>query len=271
MENNKISQIVQQLKKLDLSLYPLEDVSALFNAVATIPIMVTTLHPGRIIVRGQNYDPKADYTIPSRHTYKPQSLNKDYQRASTPFQTMFYGSITDEDIDKATEDDNVPLARHIIMTEIGKTIKEDIDEETIVYSSWVVLEDIDLVSVIQSDAYKTPSKLVLDLQKDFKTKFGHLPEMDFIYFIASEFSKEDASLKEDYKYFISALFAENCCNLGYDGVAYPSVRTDGAGMNVAIKPEAVDKKMRLIKADEVDFLKKDMLVSSIAQRKIIGD
>jgi hypothetical protein len=271
MGNNKINQIVQLLKKQDLALYPLEDVLSLFRTIGSFPIIVTTLHPGRIIVRGQNYDSTADYTIPSRHSYKPEKLNTTYQRASTPLQTMFYGSITDEDIEKTAIDDNIPLARHIIMTEIGKTVKEDADKETVVFSSWVVLEDINLVSVIQSDAYKTPSKSIRNLQRDFKTKFGNLPEMDFINFVASEFSKEDASSEEDYKYLISAWFSKVCCDLGYDGVAYPSVRAGGSGLNVAIKPEAVDKKMKLIRADEVDIVREDMSVSEVARRNIIED
>lgn len=269
MENNKIDQVVQQLRNLNLALNPLEDILALFRKMGPFPIIVTTLHPGRIIVRGQNYDPQADYSIVSRHTYKPQEKNQTYQRASTPLQTMFYGSITDEDIDETGVDENKPLARHIIMTEIGKTLKENANKETVVFSSWGVLEDINLVSVIQSNTYETPSKLILNLQKDFKTKFGNLPEMNFINFIASEFSKEDASSKEDYKYLISAWFSKVCCDLGYDGVLYPSVRAGGAGMNVAIKPEAVDKKMKLIQADEFDFIREGMAISSTAQRNVI--
>ena len=68
MGNNNINQIVQLLKKQDLALYPLEDVLSLFRTIGSFPIIVTTLHLGRIIVRGQNYDSTADYTIPSRHS-----------------------------------------------------------------------------------------------------------------------------------------------------------------------------------------------------------
>lgn len=264
MTLEKIKKIVEDLRNLDLSKKPEKEIISLFAKAAEFPVVHSIIYPGRIIVRGQNYDSSANYSIPARHSFKPQNTNDTYQRASLPSQTMFYGAVT-----AFEEGDNVPLARHIIITEIAEIVKDKVDKETIVFSSWEVIEELNLISIIQSEDYKTPSKIVLDLQETYKMISQNQPGVEFMNFISSEFSKEDVSKEEDFKYIISALYAKMMCDFGFDGVAYPSVRAGGAGMNVAIKPDAVNKKMRLVCAYEVDFERKGMEVTQVASREII--
>lgn len=253
----KIHQIVKTLKKLDLSKYPTNEILKQFKLSKVVPTIISTLHPGKIIVRGQCFDASADYTFINRHSYKPQQSNKTYQRASTPLQTMFYGAITAEE-----EEENMPVAEHIVFTEI-QTPKEF---QTIVYSHWEVIEDIELLSIVQSGTYSTPSKGVLSLQQLYKKEFKKHPGVEFMNFIASEFSKEQ--IRDDYDYVISGWYAKMACELGYYGVEYPSVKVGGAGMNVAINPKAVDTKMKFIKAYECDFKKEGMQINEVARRNI---
>ena len=42
---------------------------------------------------------------------------------------------------------------------------------------------------------------------------------------------------------------------GYDGIYFPSVRTDGQGFNLAIKPEIVNQKLKLVYAGECTIFK----------------
>lgn len=255
-QNDRIREIINDLKNLRLSSYPRENILNLFAQVyGNIPIVVATVHPNRIIVRGQIYDPKADYTFESRHSYKPVELNTTYQRASVPSRTAFYGSVTSLD-----HDNEEPLARVTIISEIGKILEDEtVTQEEYVFSSWEVLDELNLVAIIQSHEYPKACNFVKEIRKDYETKFCNFYEREFMDYIASEFAKKD--IKEDYEYMISAWYSQIIYDSCYDGVAYPSVKMGGAGMNVAIKPESVNEKLKLIGASKFKFIKKEKLVS----------
>ena len=55
----------------------------------------------------------------------------------------------------------------------------------------------------------------------------------------------------------------------FDGIYYPSVRIDGAGMNVAILPEIVDTKMKFLGAVDCDVIRNDMDIRIIDKRKSV--
>lgn len=71
-------------------------------------------------------------------------------------------------------------------------------------------------------------------------------------FLAEEFSKE---IEHHTDYMISAIFSELISNHSHlDGVLYPSVRVQGDGFNIAIKPESC-KKIGLYVAGECSIYK----------------
>ena len=67
-------------------------------------------------------------------------------------------------------------------------------------------------------------------------------------YFANEFGKAD--IKDDSDYLVSAIFADICVSHGVDGILYPSIWVEGRGFNIALKPESVEQKMRLIAAGE---------------------
>ena len=84
-----ISTLIDNLKQLDLSTYPKDEIMSLFNQVGKIGYVIVTFHRGKSVMRarlnynGERFEKKSDYS------FKPQNFNKTYQRASTPNQTMF--------------------------------------------------------------------------------------------------------------------------------------------------------------------------------------
>lgn len=48
-------------------------------------------------------------------------------------------------------------------------------------------------------------------------------------------------------YAFSLLLAEELLRIGFDGLSYPSSRCDGYGLNMAISPDSVDRKLRCVK------------------------
>ena len=109
-------------------------------------------------------------------------------------------------------------------------------------------------------------KLIKELEERFNNEFGDMGSLKFLDFIASEFAKSDTA--EDYYYMISAIFSALVCNNEkFDGIYYPSVRTSGAGMNVAILPEVVDAKMRFLGAVDCDVIRKGLNIEILEKRK----
>lgn len=260
----QIKKIVNALKTLDLSAYPTESILEQFNSLSSlIPIIETKFYPRRIIIRGQLFNPDADYTMVSRHSYKPHNLTTEYQRANIPTKPMFYGAVT-----ALTEKEDAPIARMTIMKEIGEiATNEKVLEETYIFSAWEVIEEIKLVTIIQNTGYERPSALVQKLQKQFKYTFRNTPGAEFMNYISSEFAKADT--EDDFKYMISAWYSQIMCDFNYDGVIYPSVRMQGASMNIAIKPEAVDQKLKFISADKFIFKKEGMRITTLDHEYIL--
>lgn len=259
METDNTQVIVNKLNSLELNTYPREEILSSFQGLRTIvPTVAATLECGRIVVRGTSYNSTDNFSQISRFSYKPKHLNTTYQRASIPQNTMFYGSITSNIQEE-------PNARMCVLAEIGRTYREGVPKETLMFSSWTVIKPINLIAIIQSEDYPAPCLQVLLLQRQYKKYFSEFSGRDFMNYIASQFAREDIHNNEDYKYMISAWFSKIVCDGDYDGVIYPSVRIDGAGMNVAIKPQAADEKLKFFGAAKCNVVKEGKNISVIEQ------
>ena len=78
--------------------------------------------------------------------------------------------------------------------------------------------------------------------------------------LPKSFLKKNETEKRLYSYLIPSMFNVEIIisDYGYDGVMYTSVQADGQlGFNVAIKPESVNTKMKLILIYETSLYKKD--------------
>lgn len=87
-------------------------------------------------------------------------------------------------------------------------------------------------------------------------------------YFAKEFSKKNEE-GADYNYLISAIFTEVVTtDHALDGVMYPSVQAGGQlGFNVAITPNAVDKKMKLLVAYETQIKRQERRYILVAKVK----
>ena len=236
---------LDKLRALDLSKYPYYKAKELFRDLGQVGFVINTLHSMKVITRARS---GCGYTNKSDLSYKPQKYNNKCQRASTPNNTMFYGTIAK---------DGCPIdeTRLIAASECSSLLRGGINTsgiEKITFGRWQVIKDIDLVSVVHKDIFADVENnaLLKELHigyEEFIKKFPDIEEKNNLIakFFAEEYSKEN--ITNDYDYFLSAVFSEFVAyDLGYDGVMYPSVQVGGQiGFNVAIKPDAVDNKMRL--------------------------
>lgn len=255
----KHSEIIKNIQAFDLKTATSEDIRKNLQLLERFGVMITTLHPGKKIIRARLSEPKSFKNV-SALSYKPQKFNQIFQRASTPQKTMFYGSIVPE-IQGTTEP---TTARITILFEISEFVRDTktIGELDITFSAWEVTEDIDLVSIVHHKGFQRPTQLSNNLQQQFKKLISdnpelEIPSLEISAFLAGEFAKESIGHHTDYK--ISAIYSE-IVSEKYDGILYPSVRLAGEGINIALKPETVDTKLKFLGASECRLYKNELNV-----------
>lgn len=97
--------------------------------------------------------------------------------------------------------------------------------------------------------------------------------LELVNYMAEEISKDFSDRNQYFKIanFVHYLLRINQKTRDADGIIYPSVPAQGAGFNVAIKPESADAKIRFSNASECHLLKKGMKMTVIPVSDAIVD
>jgi hypothetical protein len=211
------------------------------------------LHPGKEIIRIRPNKPGETFNTRSALSYVPAEFNKKYQRASTPEQTMFYGSVIPEKLEQE-ELQNARITSFLEGSPLMRNPAKIDGDELVTFSKWVVTCDIHLLAIVYHRDFLTASPHTQDLYDAYKqgTKAWSADERDkstaITEFLAAQFAKKDINDHTDYK--ISAIFSQMVVGKGMDGVYFPSVRVDAKGYNVAISPAVADSCLKLVAAGE---------------------
>lgn len=252
----KILEVLDQLSKLDRSLYSYDETKRLIGQLGKFGCILVTLHQGKTLMRARpNYNNER-FTSKSEFIYKPQKFNITYQRASTPQRTMFYASMIPDTIQPGElNNTRVIGAVEALPWLRDKTTK---GYQMISYGRWLVTKDIKLIAVVQHDSFYKESSYTRELAESFNKQTKLYPELQdetiaISDFFAKEFAK--AETNHDYDYLLSAAFTETVVDKGLDGILYPSVRVGGQGFNVAIKPEIADTNLELVVVGECSIYK----------------
>lgn len=260
----EINDIIRKLDQLKLEEHPYEEVKSLLKQVGRIAYMQVCLRKGRSILRGRPNNDGEIFHRKADLSFKPQFLNKTYQRASTPNRTMFYGSILTENLDQ----NELKSARVIGVLEALPWLRDNVTSgyKKITFGRWEVESDLNVIAIIHNEEYRGKSdfsKELFDEYNNYLSKYekdiaekSHL----FHHFLANEFSK-DVTLEFDY--LISAIFTElvtSDLKTPIDGILYPSMRVDGLGFNVALTPEACLKLGLYVVGECSIYKKKDKTV-----------
>ena len=189
-------------------------------------------------------------------TYCPIEKCTSMQRATLPNQTMFYGVISDNQAHQEN-------ARAIITSECSHLCREgitSIGRETFSLSYWEVMKPLHIVSLINDVTFPEvkDNRILNQLREAFTLFHGEIKSTEdekvISRFISSEFTKV---AKENYEYLVSATIATDIIkDMDFDGIVYPSVQLGGqAGLNIAITPKAVNRKLKFRRTLEQTFYK----------------
>lgn len=256
---------IDKLKKLNLSKYPINEINEIMKEFGKFAVVVTTLHKGKTIIRARPNESNETFKTVSEISYKPAKLNTDFQRASTPNTTMFYGCVVPDNI----ENEEFNNARVTATLEASKLYRQEIEsgEEKITFSRWTVTKDIPLIAIVYHKDFINNSSHTNELHTAYQVFLENNPKEtaksnSVTEYLASEFAKKETP--HDYDYLISALFTELVISQGFAGVYYPSVRAEGKGFNVAIHPEFVNNNMKAIVSGECTLYKngKDVVLDN---------
>ena len=246
----------QKLENLDVKNSSVEEVRLLFETIENIPAITATLNIGTCIHRtrmGRGY-----YT-PKELTYRNPDLCTSIQRASLPYESVFYGCLADNQR-------HLENGRALGLMECSRLVRDmnGFGREYVTASVWEITSPIHVVSFITDQTYKGVKKLseqvkfFIQLYKEKHKNVGPI-ERRAGRLIDREFCKDI----EDYRdYLITATLVHDMLydsNENFDAVIYPSVQAKGdLGLNVAIKPEIADKKLRLWRViDQTHYRNKD--------------
>lgn len=247
---------IEQLKALDLSKYPIAKLDRLLTSLGKVGIMITDYNEvgedSKEIERAvNNTKEEQEFNTVSRISFKPAKYNTNYLRASTPKNTMFYGSvISDDNLDA----DDIRYARIVGASEVSSLIRNSEVIEgwsRVTFGKWKVIEKVSLATIIDP-TFEYEQTYLNKLKKRYWEILDEMPKevrentLKVLKFLSSEFSKY-ISNGNNHEYLISSKFTEIFTNTSkYDGILYPSVNTKGYGLCVAIHPKAINK-IKLIK------------------------
>lgn len=246
-----ISEIISQLDStvLENTEECKRQVRRVVNAIFPIPWLHHPLKIGTIISRCRKGVPNL-----GRDSFgcKPAEIVEDYQRASIPHKTVFYGAVGDREVEDG---------EFIAMLETSKIHRNNIEfgKEEIYVSHWGVKQDIPMALISHPKVFVDSNigSTVDEMQKNYNRLLPKYPaEQDFIIefdklaeFVARQFAKRVKD-GDNFEYLISAYFANNAMETDC-GIIYPSVQVNGKlGFNVALRPDIINSHLDFIDAEK---------------------
>ncbi|BBE17484.1 hypothetical protein AQPE_1634 [Aquipluma nitroreducens] len=249
--NQSTIRTLNYLKGIKKSAYPIVEILDQIKTLNDNGYISGTLPVETEIVRARLHDDNESFYSKSQLTYVPNQLNTKYKRASTPNNTMFYGTLSNPQPARYSDLRDIPLIEcHPWLRD--KTTK---GYRKVTFGRWKLLKEIRFVAIVQHDNFKSVNPTIKYLSDVFNKMLTENREdtIEITNFFASEFAKEETT--NDYDYLISAILSEEYLKAGIDGIIYPSVRSNGEVFNVAITAEVADKYMTLVQVTECSVYK----------------
>jgi len=254
---SNIAELIQRLKTISLNTDSHNEVRELLQALGKFGLIELRQHPTNEFIRARTLKDDETVHVVRDLSYCPNHLNTTYQRASTPNKTMFYSVLVQPEF---TPNGFLAMGRATGLLESWPPMRDKSSKgiQKIAYGKWTNTRDMKLAAIVYNDEFAVNNPKTEMLHEAFK---NHVQEIHgfadetlaITGLLADEYSKEP--ILTQYDYMLSAIFTEIAIEKGFDGVLYPSVRTAGQGLNVAITPDFVDRFMELTAAGECTVLK----------------
>lgn len=246
-DRKTLDKVTSALRSADLSKVSYQKVLySLMNDLRFIPFVTAKLKAGHHIERARINEPNQVFYSEKEISYRTDFQNiKRYGRANSPGQSLFYGAVKTENIKH-------PRIINLLETsEMFRSADRKCDAEFVMtVGKWRIKEDFEVIeSVFNKHNIETIPQIKQSYEYHLNNLKAEMPDrIDDIEFLLEFFSDEFAkkAIKSDDDYKISVAYTDLAMNfLKAAGVAYPSVRTDYQGFNVALDIHAVENFLEL--------------------------
>lgn len=253
MNLSEIQNQIEVIKALDVKNVTAEQIEQELRKLP-LAVPITILKKELYISRYIGGD---DFPSHSREVSYPYDAEfvQSYGRCNYPGQQVFYGAVMSGKIEEP---------RVVGYSEIFDFKNFDRTKRHFVATSkWLVLDEIYLVELYLRDE-QIRNKIAANANKFHKEQLATLPDEsrkpheEILSYLSDEFSEPEG------KYQITSTISNSYYGMSFrqtsgsrtfsvEGITYPSVKTEGTGMNVALLPGAVDNKLSLemVVIDEV--------------------
>lgn len=236
------------------------------NDIAFIPI---SLRKEQKIIRSRINDQDDLYYEVSDLSYPPVHCVTRTDRASLKGSPMFYASVFTTDAEKTGA-----LPRIVSALETLNILKESHTYQQCIFtqSVWLAREDIHLFAFPVSGKYQRNCYELNMFREGWETyckDWFSDKSVKFFSFIGDLMATQSSSCIYD----ITATCVNYIINkLSFEGIIYPSVPSEGEGLNICLTPETVDKKVEFKGAVTETVVRQDMktAINSLAHAKIIS-
>ena len=240
---------------------PLSNLYAIFNSVKTVlPILILKVPQSRNLIRVRVNRPYNKQFSNIAELKEPPSKNTGYQRANLPGLPMFYASV----LSHTDSIEGKNLTPRLVTIYETSTFAKNTDSsgiERVTFSSWSTIGELRLFALPFFN-YLKPCDEVKSLIRESELLFNNYDFASDAIALAKAMSLELSKefLDGGTQYFIIANFVHWFLsnNKEFDGIIYPSVQLKGEGLNIAIKPNVAEQKLRFMAAAEYDLYKRGL-------------
>jgi len=239
---NSKSRILDRLKQVSLNLRDAQeqDIEALLQEFGSKGYFGRNVLAGEHIVRVREIGFREKYLNiycrESQISYvKDVSKIMDYNRASCPLESMFYGTIVDSRIEESH------ISAMFEAFGISKNYRfQESFNKYVMSGLWEVKRKFHSTAFIHCNEYHSRNKTAAEMNLNFQSFIRQHPMSElyasFSEFMSSQFYKDVDNL-ERYNYKISAVQTKYLQSRGIKSVIYPSVKGADGLFNIAIHPE----------------------------------
>lgn len=259
-------EITNTLRTLNLQTSTEDDIIQIFSNAPRAGAIITEYHPAygpkgvpNLFVRASNYNPtKEIISNTDRLTYPPLEFNKEYQRASTPSQPMFYAVR----YKSLSEEDSMSAIKTCLLETIHNY--DELIGQRVAISLRYNIQSIKLFSIFNWIEFQSRNPEHKDIVDSFNSSISsYTPELiestkEILNYLSERFHIPVGANSYNYKpssiitqYLLNKLSTE----IEIDGVVFPSTKVLGKEVNVALIPNKSDEKLHVAKVLDCEYKK----------------
>ena len=229
---------INRIKALDLQIVEKDEVLGRISELKRHASIVLRLPADTVICRSvNNFLPEQRYPVTIQEvSYNPDFATCRFNRANWEGDSVFYGSISDD----------IMMSYHTSGLEISGLMKNPnpLCSETVFVGKWVLQHDTEFVFVGGGDNLLKKTERTIKRNEALVNHIVKYPENVLSLklidsFLCNEFSKNVEDGRR-WEYKLSAGYSTLVKGYSWPGILYPSVQSNGAGLNIAIFPQFVD-------------------------------